>query len=166
MELYLLRHGRAAEPREWRGSDFDRPLTDDGRERMMREAKGIVQLVPVLDRIVTSPLVRARQTADIVAGALAMQDRLDEDERLGAGFDLDRLANILRAHDGARALMLVGHEPAMSATIGRLIGGGAVDVKKGSLARVDLPDPARLAGELVWLAPPKILLLAAGDERR
>jgi phosphohistidine phosphatase len=158
MELYFLRHGRAADAESWRGTDFDRPLTDDGRERMAREAKAIVQLVPVIDRIVTSPLVRARQTAEIVAIALKATDRLVEDERLGAGFDLDRLAGILRAHDDAAALMLVGHEPALSATIGRLIGGAAVELKKGSLARVDLPDAARLAGELIWLVPPKVLL--------
>jgi len=158
MQLYFLRHGRAAEADTWHGTDFDRPLTDDGRERMLREARSIAQLVPGLDRIVTSPLVRARQTAEIVAAALKIPDRLVEDERLGAGFDLDRLASILRAHEDARALMLVGHEPAMSATIGRLIGGADVELKKGSLARVDLPDSSRLAGELILLVPPKVLV--------
>jgi phosphohistidine phosphatase len=157
VELYFLRHGRAADAEAWQGDDYDRPLTVDGRERMMREAKAIKRLVSSLDSIVTSPLVRARQTASIVAEALGIADRLVEDERVGPGFDLDRLAAILRAH-GDAALMLVGHEPSMSATIGRLIGGGAIDFKKGSLARVDLSDASSSAGKLIWLAPPKVLL--------
>jgi phosphohistidine phosphatase len=159
MELYFLRHGRAVDGGSWHGSDFDRPLTDEGRDRMMREAKAIKHLVSGLDHIVTSPLVRARQTAEIVADALKMRDRLVEDERLGSGFELDRLADVLRARQGANALMLVGHEPAMSALVGRLIGSAAVEFKPGSLARVDLQDTSRLAGELIWLVPPKALLL-------
>jgi phosphohistidine phosphatase len=112
-----------------------------------------------LDVIVTSPLVRARQTAAIVAEALGLRDKLVEDERLGPGFDLVRLAEIVRAQRGADAVMLVGHEPSFSMTIGRLAGGGAIDVKKGSLARVDVADPSELRGELVWLIPPKVLVL-------
>lgn len=159
MKLYFLRHGQAADADAWHGDDFDRPLTDDGRERMEREAKGMRQLGIALDIIVTSPLVRAQQTAAIVADELKMRDRLTEDDSLGPGFDLDRLADVLRAHRNVNALMVVGHEPSMSATIGRLIGGAAIDFKKGSLARVDLPDPSQLAGELEWLLPPRILVL-------
>jgi phosphohistidine phosphatase len=157
-KLYFLRHGEAADAGAWPGDDFHRPLTGEGRERMTLEAGAIARLDLALDAIATSPLVRARQTAAIVADALQLHDKLVEDERLGANFDFHLLADILHDHRTARALMLVGHEPSFSAVIGRLIGSAAVNVKKGSLARVDLSGTAELKGELVWLVPPRVLL--------
>jgi phosphohistidine phosphatase len=157
--LYFLRHGEAADANAWSGSDFDRPLTSEGRERMALEAEAIKRLDLALDRVVTSPLVRAKQTAAIVADALQLRDTLVEDERLGANFSFQQLAHVLHAHAKARSLMLVGHEPSLSATIGRLIGGAAVNIKKGCLARVDLTGSSELKGRLMWLAPPRVLLL-------
>jgi phosphohistidine phosphatase len=159
--LYFLRHGLAADADAWGGDDFDRPLTGEGRELMALEAEAIKHLDVGLERIVTSPLVRARQTAEIVAGALQMRDALVEDERLGTNFALEGLAKVLESRPRVSALMLVGHEPSLSATIGRVIGGAAIDFKKGSLARVYLPDTALLKGELMWLIPPRVLLLGA-----
>ena len=158
--LYFLRHGEAADAGAWPGDDFHRPLTPEGRERMAREAEAIARVGVALDAIVTSPLVRARQTAAILADALQLSDKLVEDERLGANFDFELLADILHDHRAARALMLVGHEPSLSAVIGRLIGKAAVNVKKGSLARVDLSGASELRGELIWLVPPRVLLLS------
>jgi phosphohistidine phosphatase len=157
--LYFFRHGEAAGAGAWRGDDFDRPLTDEGRERIALEAQAIKRLEFALDAIVTSPLVRARQTAAILADTLQLRDTLVEDARLGANFSLEQLAHVLHDYPAARALMLVGHEPSLSAVIGRLIGGAAVDVKKGSLARVDLSGTFELKGELIWLVPPRVLLL-------
>lgn len=158
MQLYFLRHGIAAEPDEWRGSDFDRPLTCTGRTRMAREAKGLAKLDLSLDYIITSPLLRAKQTAQIVAEANKINDRLVEDARLGASFDVELLADILVEHGRANAIMLVGHNPTMTLTIGRLVGGARIDLKKGGLALVKLPDPRSLDGELLWLAPPQLLI--------
>ena len=159
MRVYFLRHGVAAERDEWPGVDFDRPLTDEGRERMARQAKVMAKLSLALDVIVTSPLVRAKQTSAIVAQGLKVRDGFVEDERLGLDFDASRLAGVLKEYRGANAVMLVGHEPSMSETIGHLIGGARIDLKKGALACVDVPDPSSLEGELVWLIPPKVLLL-------
>jgi phosphohistidine phosphatase len=158
VRLYFLRHGAAADRDAWHGDDADRPLTDEGRERIAREARTIARLGLALDVIVTSPLVRARQTAAIVAEALEMREKLVEDRRLAPGFDIVGLAGILETHRDAAVVMVVGHEPSMSATIGRLIGGAAIDFKKGSLARVDLLDDSHWRGMLVWLVPPKILI--------
>lgn len=157
MRLYFLRHGIAAERDAWQGDDFDRPLTDEGRKRMAREAKTIAQLGLDLDAIITSPLVRAVQTAEIVAEALRMPKAPVADERLGPDFDTRQLAAIQADHPEDGAIMLVGHEPTMSETIGRLIGAARVDLKKGALACVELPDGSSSAGELLWLAPPKLL---------
>src|SRR5579875_2986762 len=118
MKCYFLRHGIAAERGEWEGSDFDRPLTDEGHARMAREAKAIAKFDLGIELILTSPLVRAKETAEIVAKALKLQERLVVDERLGLAFDRIRLEGMLREHRGAKALLLVGHEPGMSRTSG------------------------------------------------
>ncbi|MGZ3499648.1 MAG: phosphohistidine phosphatase SixA [Vulcanimicrobiaceae bacterium] len=159
MRLYFLRHGQAGERDEYKGNDFDRPLTDEGRERMAREAKTIAQLQLAPDLIITSPLVRAKQTAEIVAERLKMRDRLIDDERLGLDFGLGELRQILQEHANASALLLVGHDPSMSQTVGQLVGGARINLKKGSLAYVDLPDASSVDGVLVWLIPPKVLTL-------
>lgn len=157
MKIYFLRHGQAGNREDWHGDDFDRPLTTDGIKRMGREAETIGDLDLELDVIITSPLARAKQTAQIVADELDMEDRLVEDHNLGLDFDFDRLRNLIAAHRDAVAIMLVGHEPSMSRTIGQLIGGAKIDLKKGGLARIDLASPSSGTGELVWLIPPRIL---------
>jgi len=158
VKVYFLRHGIAAEPGDWRGNDFDRPLTGDGRERMAREAKALRKLNLDLDAIVTSPLARARATAEIAAEALKITT-IKEDARLGTGFDLGALEEILQDHADAKAIMLVGHEPSMSSVIGRLAGAARLDLKKGALACVEVPDISSMSGELLSLVPPKVLLL-------
>jgi phosphohistidine phosphatase len=157
MDLYFLRHGLAGEREEWKGDDFDRPLTEQGKERVEREAATIAELQLAFDLIVSSPLIRAYQTAEIVARKLEMQDRIVKDERLSPGFGPDHLAKILLAYPKADALLLVGHEPDFSETISHLIGGGRIILKKGGLAYVEVPEAATLKGELVWLIPPKVL---------
>jgi len=157
MKLYFLRHGVAAERPDWKGNDAERPLTEDGKERMARSAAVLARLDLELDAILTSPLARARQTADIVAAALNAKDKLLHESRLGIGFDRDQLAEILRDHAGAEALMLIGHEPSFSETISALIGGGRIVCRKGGLACVKLGDRTSLKGELLWLIPPRLL---------
>ena len=153
MNCYFLRHGIAVEPDEWTGPDFDRPLTREGIERMKCEARAIADLSLQLDVIVTSPLLRARQTAEIVADRLKLRDDIVEDERLADGFDSRRLSEILGEHDKAGAIMLVGHEP----TMGRIIGDANVELKKAALAGVALSDASATRGTLICLIPPKVL---------
>jgi phosphohistidine phosphatase len=157
IKLYFLRHGIAEDRAGWRGDDVERPLTVDGRKRMEREAAAIAGFDLGLDAIITSPLKRARQTASIVAEALKAGEKLLTDGRLGVAFDKDRLEEILLDHPGAAALMLVGHEPSFSETIGSLIGGGRVVCKKGGLACVRVYETAPPKGELLWLIPPRLL---------
>lgn len=155
--LYFLRHGQAANRADWQGEDSARPLTTDGKRRMQREGAALRALDLAIDLVISSPLLRARQTAEIVASALGLGGRLITDPRLAPGFGPSELKGILAAHRGASALMLVGHEPDFSDTIGQLIGGGRLEVKKGALALVELADRATLAGRLLWLIPPKLL---------
>jgi phosphohistidine phosphatase len=157
MELYFLRHGVAGSRSEWEGDDDERPLTEDGKARMATEAATIALIGLTPGPILTSPLVRARQTADILAEALAQPDNVKEDERLSPGFGPKELKDILDDYKKYSALILVGHEPDFSRVIGRLVGKGRVVMKKGGLAYVDLPNPKNLKGSLMWLIPPKIL---------
>jgi phosphohistidine phosphatase len=160
MRLLFLRHGQA-EPREtWPGPDATRPLTAEGRRAMAREAATIARLGVVPDVVLSSPLVRARETAELVAEALGLADRLRDDERLASGFDAAQLRAIIQENHGAETLMFVGHEPDFSLTVGELVGGAALVCKKGGLARVDVDEESHTA-QLVWLLPPKLLTLSA-----
>jgi phosphohistidine phosphatase len=157
MLCYFLRHGPAGDAATYSGSDFDRPLTSDGSKRIAREAKALADLELELDAIISSPLVRARQTAEIVAKELGLRDALHLDERVGLGFSAAQLDAILRDYPTAQQVMLVGHEPSMSLTVAELIGGGDVDFKKGAVACVELTRESTPRGRFLWLAAPKLL---------
>jgi phosphohistidine phosphatase len=157
MILFFLRHGVAGLREEWTGDDALRPLTKQGIKSVVKTADLFAELKLGLDTILTSPLTRAFQTADIVADRLKLSEQLVQEERLAPGFGIEDLAEILQAYPNAENIMLVGHEPDFSITIGALTGGRVV-CKKGGLARVDITSTDPLQGELVWLIPPKIMV--------
>jgi phosphohistidine phosphatase len=159
MILYFLRHGLAGNPHEWQGDDRERPLTSKGKRHLEITAESLSRMNLGLEQILTSPLTRARQTAVIIANQLKIKKNMVEDERLAYGFDIAKLAEILQSHAEVKVLMLVGHEPDFSAVISTLTGGSRIELKKGGIARVDLPNPAILEGNLTWLLPPQILIL-------
>lgn len=159
MKLYFLRHGLAGERSEWKGGDSERPLTEAGMQRMERESVTIAKLNLNITWILSSPLVRSYQTAEIVAKRIKMLDRLVKDERLRPGFDVNHLKEILKEYSRDNPLMFVGHEPDMSEMVSQLIGGGKIVSKKGSVACVKLSESDSLKGELLWLIPAKMLAL-------
>lgn len=153
MKLYFLRHGIADWPDWDPARDHERPLTKDGVKKMRQQAKALADLAVTIDAVLSSPYTRAYQTADIVAGKLGLEVKTEP--LLAPGFNRDKLAEIVASFGEDQALLLVGHEPALSMIIAELIGGGHVQMKKGALARVDVSR--ELQGELVWLLQPKIL---------
>jgi len=157
VRLYFLRHGKAVARGDWSDDDGLRPLTEEGERLILLEAAAIGRASKGLDLILTSPLERARRTAEIVAGVLGMRDHLEEDDALGHGLDRKALAGLLKAYPDVDSLMLVGHEPDFSMTIAEIIGGGRVDMKKGGLARVDVRGPGLEDGVLAWLLTPSQL---------
>lgn len=161
MQLYFIRHGKA-DRSAWDGDDFDRPLTPGGRADMEKEAERLRTLGVSPVRILSSPLARAVQTAEIIASKLGLDDRLLVDDRLGFGFDLKTLRSMLIDHPDAERIALVGHEPSFSSVIGEIIGGGLVVCKKGCVARVDIVSPDSRHGELVWLLQPRTLIEKTG----
>lgn len=158
MRLYFLRHGIAMERESWSGPDEDRPLTDRGRDRVMQVARVMSKLRLCIEGVLTSPLLRARRTAELVHERLGSELRFEIDARLSPGFSSQSLENILREQGGTASLLLVGHEPDFSRVITALTGGGQIVMKKAGLARVDIEAHNPLNGKLVFLAPPKLLL--------
>ena len=135
MELYFLRHGLAGERSEWTGPDEARPLTEAGKTQTANEAAGLTRLGLVPDLILTSPLVRARQTAEILAQGLGVAKRVVIDERLSGGFRRKLLREIDKEHRGQDRLMLVGHEPDFSHVVGRVIRRRAGGDEEGGSSR-------------------------------
>lgn len=146
MRLYLLRHGIAAD-RLPGASDFDRKLTPEGIDEMRAVARGMDALDLKLHAIVSSPLVRARETAEIVGERLGLSITLDE--RIASGHGFSDVRELLAERDG-RDLLLVGHEPDLSEDI-RALTGGSVRMKKASLASLDIHSAAPGGGCLRWL---------------
>ncbi len=148
MKLYLLRHGKADWP-NWDKPDDDRPLTDEGRKQLAAVAKMLARL-EIAPVILTSPLPRASQTAEIAGKHL--REKIRVEPLLRPGFDAGKLKKILQDFSGD-SLMIVGHEPDFTRTIFQLTGGDA-KLPKAGVALVDL-DISSMKGELRWLVPPK-----------
>ena len=149
MKLYLLRHGKADWP-NWNKPDDERPLTSEGKKEASRMAKLLQEMKIKPALVLSSPLPRAWQTAEIVADQLALP--LEKEETLGKGFDAAALRKMIERNAG-EDVMVVGHEPDFSAVI-RALTGGDVKLAKGAVARVDLEAGAK-TGRLIWLIPPK-----------
>lgn len=155
LRLHLLRHAHAGDAATWEGDDALRPLTQKGRGQSERLGRFLEAHAIRPDVIVSSPKVRALQTAEIVAKALGMTVRIDA--RLASGFGRGDLWALLDEL-GAREPMLVGHDPDFSLLLAYLIDTAGIGLRKGALATVDLPT--KLAdgdGQLRWLVPPDVL---------
>jgi phosphohistidine phosphatase len=175
MRLLVIRHA-IAEPRErFARTDEDddlRPLTRKGRRRMRRAARGLRALVPALDVLATSPLVRARQTADIVArayGGPAPQTvealRPDRNEQRpddgGAEGEDEGVAPTTDREGGETTIAVVGHDPHLPALLTWLVTGERqswLALRKGGACLVRFERELRAgAGEIRWLAAPAVL---------
>jgi phosphohistidine phosphatase len=168
IQLFLVRHAIA----EDRGADWPddrlRPLTKEGAARMAREAAGLVALDVRIEEILTSPLVRARHTADILAAAWPKRLRVREVEALAPGAKPRAALQMLGELTKRTSVALVGHEPGLGELAGLLIGMRTpLTFKKGAVALVEvalLPPPAG-SGVLQWLLTPRILRRLAPASR-
>jgi len=156
MEIYLVRHGIAEDGGE-EMRDGSRSLTDKGRRRFQRTARAFAKLGRKLDLILTSPLVRAVQTAEILAGE-ARHGEVAVLEELDPKFDADSLRAAVAKRSGeCETVALVGHEPQLSSMLAALAGvpQADLDLKKGSIVRIDLESVAggEQADARWWLKP-------------
>ncbi len=161
MELFLLRHGLAVE----RGTpgfedDATRPLTTKGEKQLRKTCAALRKMGLDFDLILSSPLIRAKQTAKIVAKELKLKKRLKYSDALKPGGDAKKLiAELNHLKPASEKILLVGHEPDLSELISLLVTGGLelqLDFKKGGVCKLELETlRAGKCATLAWLLTPK-----------
>lgn len=162
MLVYLVRHAVAAElsadgPR----TDADRPLTEEGIERFREAARCYANLMVEPDRIVSSPLLRAKQTADLLVEALGFPGALEESEHLVYSAAPTRAVGVLQAElmANSESIVLVGHEPHLGTLLGLLLSGSdraPMPLSKGMCAAVEIREPQNMVGKLRFALSLKI----------
>jgi phosphohistidine phosphatase len=153
--LYFLRHGDAGQPQA--SNDDDRPLTPEGEAALRSAAQTWTRLNLRPDVVITSPLARARRTAELLCEGIGLEDGPVDDERLRPGAGWGELARAMAGHPAAGRVLFVGHEPDLSRIVAQLTGASSVRMRKGGLACVEfggVPEPG--TGELAWLIDPDL----------
>lgn len=159
MDLFILRHGEAGK-RSPAAGDFKRPLTVEGKKEIEEISNVFRALQIELDNILTSPLVRAKQTAEIVARTVKYKCKIEELESLKPeGSRLQFYSTLSRLKQDSQVLV-VGHEPYLSELVSEAISQSdcRIDLKKAGLARIRVMSTLpKIRGELRWLLTPKQL---------
>jgi phosphohistidine phosphatase len=162
MRLVIIRHAVAVPRGTPDMPDDERPLTSKGRKRFRRAARGLASVVTRPDVILTSPLPRARQTAEIAAKAWGKLKPVDAPALAGGTFE--ELAVALAPYGEKDTVAVVGHEPDLSELLARLLGtphAERLTFRKGGAALVEVRGPLQDGGTLVWYLPPRLLRMLA-----
>jgi phosphohistidine phosphatase len=160
MLVYILRHAIAIQRGTAGYRNDDRPLTDDGREKMTKAAKGIAKVVGDVDVILSSPLIRAHDTAEIAARALGAEQKIEICKELLPGSSLKSFLTYLSKFKALNSIMVVGHEPDLGYMASALLGSdkSIVEFKKGALCAIEVSTlPSHSNGKLIWHLQPKQL---------
>jgi phosphohistidine phosphatase len=156
LSLHLLRHADAGDPEKWQGDDAARPLSEKGVRQAERLGRHLESVEFEPDAIISSPKLRALQTAEIVGRALGVSATTDD--RLAGSLNPAAVAALLRDAGGPSKPVIVGHDPDFSELLAELTGAPDLTMKKGAIARVDLAGGIRAGeGALRWLLPPDLL---------
>ena len=162
MEVFIVRHGIAEDMSRSR-QDKDRALTEDGKQRMKEAARGFRHLQHEVGRIFTSPLVRARQTAEILGTHL--KKKVEDMKELAPGNDAAAVCKQLKTLGKVQSVMVVGHEPNCSDLVSYLLDtphAVETDFKKGAICLIETDSLDAGSGRLIWHLPPKALRLIKG----
>ncbi len=160
MDLFILRHGEAGRRSSTIRDDSKRTLTEEGEKEIIDISKGVEDLGIEFDYIFTSPLLRARQTAEVISKIVTSKNQIKELDELKPEGNKLQLYNKLSNLKQDSVILIVGHEPYLSELVGEAISneGCKIDLKKGGLARIRvLTILPKLKGELRWLLTPKHL---------
>lgn len=161
VDLFILRHGKAQQA-DCSANDAERALTGKGRDEITSVAQWMVSRGYEFDVIATSPLKRARQTAEIIGSFQGTKSRIVVWDALAVGGDLDAICwNLGQCEENGKVL-IVGHEPTLSMLISRIITGidsAAIVMVKGGLAKIrNYSFLHRPSGELQWLLSPRQMI--------
>lgn len=160
MDLYLLRHAIAVQRGLAHYPNDDRPLTQKGIQKMKKEAQGIAKLAGSFDIILSSPLVRAYDTARITAEAVKYRKKIERCKKLLPESSLSDFMSLLQEYREHKSVLVVGHEPNMSTIVSALLGSphSAVEFKKGSLCKIRISGVSSVRhGTLIFHVTPKQL---------
>ena len=160
--IYLIRHAIAEERGdEWPDDDL-RPLTEEGMSRFSNGARGFFTVAAPPEQVVTSPLVRARQTAELLARAAERPLPLTVMDELSPGYPPSEVLTQVRKLGDLQRVALVGHEPDLGYLAAHLLDAKRpLPFKKGGIGCIDVTWGRPPRGTLVWFLPPKILRLLA-----
>ena len=157
MRVLVIRHAQAVPQGTRDLRDADRPLTADGERRFRATALALARVVPNPEVLLTSPLLRARQTATLLVAAWTdIEPTLEP--ALASG-SVDAILGALGQHARGATVVLVGHEPTVSALLGELLGvisSEAIVFEPGAAALLEISSVARHSGRLVWFLPPDL----------
>ena len=158
-DLYLVRHAIAAERGDDWPDDTKRPLTDTGIARFKEAVEGLAWLDVEIDEIFTSPLVRTKQTATLLADGLGNKTSVKTLDALAPGHTPRQVMNDLSRAAKRHRIALVGHEPGLGELAAHLLGcARTLPFKKGGVCYITIQGlTSRRPGELVWFLPPKVL---------
>jgi phosphohistidine phosphatase len=155
LELFVLRHGEAGKALPPSPKELQRPLTEAGREEIESIGKSLKSWGLNFDIVLTSPLRRAKETAETVAKVLEIEDRLEESDDLKPEGNRLQLFNKLSKMKSQASVLIVGHEPYLSVLIGDIIAGNPnshISLKKGGMAKIEIDTfSPKILGELKWL---------------
>ncbi|HXR33081.1 MAG TPA: phosphohistidine phosphatase SixA [Verrucomicrobiae bacterium] len=161
MQLYIVRHGIAIDREDPQcPPDPERFLTDEGMEKTKQVAKGVAEIGAVPDLMLSSPYLRAVQTAEIFCSTLEYnKQKIRKTDLLLPGADPMQLFRELAREKQASAVFIFGHAPHLDDLIATAIGSKqhVTALKKAGVALVELRRMVPPSGELVWLATPKLL---------
>jgi phosphohistidine phosphatase len=150
MKVYFMRHGEASDEAP---TDEARPLTEKGAQKIHRAGTAL--------RIFASPRLRAQETAGIVAQYL--QCAVETRNELNFDFNIEQLRALLAGKEDEAHILLVGHNPSMSEVV-QAVCGASVNLKTGSIVRIDLYPPAVRGATLKWMLSPRLLDAIAGGD--
>ena len=155
-EIYILRHGHAQDLTNGL-NDFDRALTEEGIEKITKLSLFFSKLDVNLGLILSSPYIRAKQTAEIFASNLTPTPDIKTVDFLVCGASSKEISRGLMDYSPNKNTLLIGHAPDLEIFLGKLIGADRIILKKGALAKVNCGNNIELSGELEWLITPKLL---------
>jgi phosphohistidine phosphatase len=161
-ELFIIRHGPAGKSLDDTKMDETRPLTKKGKKKMKDIAKGLSDMDIQFDRIVTSPLVRCSETADILSKCCVDKKSVEPIDALRPGGSSDELIGYLNALDGVNTVAIVGHEPFLSEFASYCLAkskNSFIDLKKGGIIALEFGGMIKPGtGKLCWMMEPSQLI--------